>query len=170
MRKQQGRVDLDADWNEQQDIQAHLRATALTDLVGPAGAPLTNGAFALTGGGGDLKLSAGRYYLDGVLCENDAQVSVFAQPDLPAAGPFVRKLDGTWLAAGAPSPPGSTWPGSRPGRSTSPPSRTPACARWPWAARTPPPGCAPSGRSGWCRPARRAPRWGAPTPRPAGRS
>ncbi|SCF18614.1 Right handed beta helix region [Micromonospora purpureochromogenes] len=106
VRKQQGRVDLDADWNEQQDIQAHLRTTALTDLVGPAGAPLTNGAFALTGGGGDLKLSAGRYYLDGVLCENDAQVSVFAQPDLPAAGPFVRKLDGAWLAAGAAVPAG----------------------------------------------------------------
>ncbi|MFG3689644.1 DUF6519 domain-containing protein [Micromonospora sp. NPDC047740] len=105
VRKQQGRVDLDADWNEQQDIQGHLRATALTDVVGAAGAPLVDGAFALTGGA-DLKLSAGRYYLDGVLCENDAQVSVFAQPDVPAAGPFVRKLDGTWLAAGAAVPAG----------------------------------------------------------------
>ncbi|MGN9768371.1 DUF6519 domain-containing protein [Micromonospora sp. SD12] len=105
VRKQQGRVDLDADWNEQQDIQAHLRATALTDVVGAAGAPLAGGAFALTGGA-DLTLSAGRYYLDGVLCENDAQVSVFGQPDLPAAGPFVRRLDGTWLPAGAPVPAG----------------------------------------------------------------
>ncbi|GHJ08116.1 hypothetical protein TPA0907_24830 [Micromonospora humidisoli] len=105
VRKQQGRVDLDADWNEQQDIQAHLRATALTDVVGAAGAPLVGGAFGLTGGA-DLTLSAGRYYLDGVLCENDTAVSVSAQPDLPAAGPFVRKTDGTWLAAGAPVPPG----------------------------------------------------------------
>ncbi|MEH0845836.1 DUF6519 domain-containing protein [Micromonospora sp. CPCC 205711] len=105
VRKQQGRVDLDADWNEQQDIEAYLRATALTDVVGPAGAPLGNGAFALAGGA-DLKLSAGRYYLDGVLCENEAQVSVFAQPDLPAAGPFVRRLDGSWLAAGTAVPAG----------------------------------------------------------------
>lgn len=105
VRKQQGRVDLDADWNEQQDIQAHLRATALTDVVGATGAPLAGGAFALTGGA-DLTLSAGRYYLDGLLCENDAQVSVFAQPDLPAAGPFVRRLDGSWLPTGTPVPAG----------------------------------------------------------------
>ncbi|HEX7240557.1 MAG TPA: DUF6519 domain-containing protein, partial [Longimicrobiaceae bacterium] len=39
VRMQQGRVQLDADWNEQADILEHRRATETRDLVGGSGAP-----------------------------------------------------------------------------------------------------------------------------------
>ena len=42
---QQGRVQLDADWNEQQAIFAHRLATEATDLIGPSGAPLSSPGF-----------------------------------------------------------------------------------------------------------------------------
>ncbi len=96
VRKQQGRVDLDADWNEQQDIDAHLRATTLLDVVGAAGAPIDASGLGLVAAGADLGLSAGRYYVDGVLCENESLTSVFAQPDLPAGSPVIRGADGKW--------------------------------------------------------------------------
>jgi predicted flap endonuclease-1-like 5' DNA nuclease len=68
---QQGRVALDADWNEQVAIDAYLRETALADLVGKTGAPQTGGGFEVlvAPGGRDLLLTPGRYYVDGTLCE-----------------------------------------------------------------------------------------------------
>ena len=96
VRKQQGRVDLDADWNEQQDIDAHLRSTTLLDVVGAAGAPIDASGLGLVAAGADLGLSAGRYYVDGVLCENESLTSVFAQPDLRAGSPVIRGADGKW--------------------------------------------------------------------------
>lgn len=117
--KQQGRVDLDADWNEQRDIDRHLSTTSLTDVIGPSGAPIDDDAFAITAAGADITLSAGRYYLGGVMLENDAEVSLFAQPDLPSAGPFVRRTDGTWVEPPGVAPAGvyaawlTTWPQHR---------------------------------------------------------
>ena len=167
VRKQQGRVDLDADWNEQRDIDDHLRAVTLLDIVGPAGAPIDDAAFALTAAAGDLKLSAGRYYLDGVLCECDDEVSVFAQPDLPAGGPVrpparrhvgrgardrcTRRLRG--VAAGD----------SEPGHHD---RRSGASAKSRSADPTPRPGRGPVGRCACCRPARPAPTSAAPTSPP----
>ena len=40
VRLQQGRVQVDADWNEQIDIALHRDEMATGDIVGPAGAPL----------------------------------------------------------------------------------------------------------------------------------
>jgi hypothetical protein len=68
--QQQGRVQLDADWNEQGDIEAHLRETGVRDVVGPSGAPMDGGGFqieATTGSG--LAISPGRFYVDGFLGE-----------------------------------------------------------------------------------------------------
>ncbi|MBI4276921.1 MAG: hypothetical protein HY660_00570 [Armatimonadetes bacterium] len=45
VRLQQGRVQLDADWNEQVDIQSHRDRTTTLDLVGPCGAPWKGGGF-----------------------------------------------------------------------------------------------------------------------------
>jgi hypothetical protein len=104
--RQQGRVDLDAEWNEQQDIVDHLRTATTADLVGPAGAPAAGGAFAVTVNGTDLRLSPGRYYLDGVLLECDGPtegVSVWDQPDLPDGAPIIRLGDGSTVAG--PTPP-----------------------------------------------------------------
>ena len=45
VRMQQGRVQLDADWNEQADIQTHLDRTEATDTIGTAGAPKAASGF-----------------------------------------------------------------------------------------------------------------------------
>ena len=44
VRLQQGRVLLDADWNEQVDIVAHRDRTAAADAFGPVGPPCTRPA------------------------------------------------------------------------------------------------------------------------------
>lgn len=44
---QQGRVQLDADWNEQAAIQAHRAMVTMADLVGPFGVPQERPGFAL---------------------------------------------------------------------------------------------------------------------------
>jgi hypothetical protein len=106
VRKQQGRVDLDADWNEQQDIEQHLRLTSLRDVVGAAGAPVDAAAFALSVVTGELRLSPGLFYVDGLVCENDSDVAVLDQPDLPAGLPRVQRADGTWLTPTDDVPPG----------------------------------------------------------------
>src|SRR3954463_3384953 len=48
VRMQQGRVQLDADWNEQIDIQAHGARSALAHVIGAAGGPLGAAAFAVS--------------------------------------------------------------------------------------------------------------------------
>ncbi|MDE3084307.1 MAG: hypothetical protein KGJ37_03680, partial [Verrucomicrobiota bacterium] len=54
VRLQQGRVQLDADWNEQIDIAAHRVETETLDVVGKCGAPEHNAAFALATKAADL--------------------------------------------------------------------------------------------------------------------
>jgi hypothetical protein len=70
---QQGRVQLDADWNEAQAIGAFLDETTRVDTIGPRGVPKVGGGFAIgiAPGGTDLTISCGRLYVDGLLCELD---------------------------------------------------------------------------------------------------
>lgn len=84
VRMQQGRVQMDADWNEQQDILNRRIETETVDTVGPVGVPLEAPGFALAAAGKDLSISAGRLYVDGLLCENPQAATVSRQPDLPA--------------------------------------------------------------------------------------
>ncbi len=110
VRMQQGRVQLDADWNEQADILLHLIVTQLQDLLGPGGTAATEPGFAISlvepaeepadqGQAGqpeeppapvrtlpDFWIGAGRYYVDGILCENEAPARFSRQPDY-LAGP-----------------------------------------------------------------------------------
>ncbi len=83
--KQQGRVDLDADWNEQGAIVEHRVDTEAADVIGPCGAPAANPGFQLTAvsNGANLNIGKGRAYVDGILCENEQDVLITAQPDLP---------------------------------------------------------------------------------------
>jgi uncharacterized protein DUF6519 len=76
---QQGRVQLDSDFNEQVDILWHYLRTLATDLIGPYGGPNSDQlGFKITGKLGsstppaleDLIIGFGRYYVDGILCEN----------------------------------------------------------------------------------------------------
>jgi len=71
---QQGRVQLDADWNEQVDIGTHLDETTRIDVIGRCGMPEDDAGFEVTpsSNGSDLLFSPGRAYVDGILCENDA--------------------------------------------------------------------------------------------------
>lgn len=86
---QQGRVLLDADWNEQSAILLHYLQTLATDLIGPHGGP-GDGFKIEFGTNGDnqpdLIIKQGHYYVDGILCENDKDVSYFNQPNYQADG------------------------------------------------------------------------------------
>lgn len=126
---QQGRVQLDADWNEQVDILHHYLESYLRDLLGPGAGQRESAGFAITlveqrdfeeqatqplpritrDGNGtsenasdaetgsrarrhrndnpafDLMIGYGRYYVDGVLYENEQDVFFSAQPDYPGA-------------------------------------------------------------------------------------
>jgi hypothetical protein len=77
---QQGRVQIDADWNEQTAILLHYLRTLATDLIGPQGGPANTLGFGITpfalAGSvitDDFIIGLGRYYVDGILCEADSQ-------------------------------------------------------------------------------------------------
>lgn len=98
--KQQGRVDLDSDWNEQQAIQTYYRETVSGDIIGASGAPEHNAGFKVTVDGGVPVFSNGHYYVDGVLCQNNAdEVSILDQPHSPLSklpdndGRYIAYLD-----------------------------------------------------------------------------
>ncbi|OPY54264.1 MAG: hypothetical protein A4E49_01083 [Methanosaeta sp. PtaU1.Bin112] len=89
---QQGRVQLDADWNEQQSINLHRSLTEAQDTVGRCGAPSLDPGFQIKlDKDGDLQIGKGRYYVDGMICENDAEVKYQLQPNLPSA-PSIKDL------------------------------------------------------------------------------
>ena len=98
VRQQQGRVQVDADFNEYVDIQAHLRHTALGDVIGLCGGPQDNAGFQITVGTDGLLIGQGRYYVDGILCENDEPVLVANQPDLPDQTLSTAPASGYYLA------------------------------------------------------------------------
>ncbi len=81
---QQGRVQIDADWNEQVDIEDYLHRTYLTDLVGNSGAPKGNDGFEIIANDSKIgyKITRGNYYVDGILCQNEQKIEVTDQPDL----------------------------------------------------------------------------------------
>lgn len=85
--RQQGRVDLDADWNEQVHIDRHEHRTRTTDLLGACGAPFANAGFAITAEDTTLRIGAGRYYVSGIRCDNDEATRFDDQPDPPGETP-----------------------------------------------------------------------------------
>lgn len=79
---QQGRVTLDADPNEQTAILLHCIRTLARDVIGPHAGPTVGLGFTIrpdpqTG----FTIGAGRYYVDGILCENEAPCGYASQPD-----------------------------------------------------------------------------------------
>ena len=94
--KQQGRVDLDADWNEQSAIDSYLDRISRMDLSGvESGAPSLKPGFEVTlaPGGADLNLSAGRFYAEGLICELFDPTTYLTQPFLPNP-PALAPADG----------------------------------------------------------------------------
>ena len=95
--KQQGRVDLDADWNEQQAIQTYYRETLAGDIVGASGAPEDNAGFDISILNDKPVISAGHYYIEGSLCYNNADsLPVSDQVNLPALE--MPQVDGRYIA------------------------------------------------------------------------
>src|SRR5262245_2317117 len=82
---QQGRVQLDADWNEQLDIQLYRTETESIDVIGRTGVPKTDDSFRIgvAAGGHDLTIAKGRIYVDGLLCELHEPATYTAQPFYP---------------------------------------------------------------------------------------
>ncbi|MDQ6775604.1 MAG: DUF6519 domain-containing protein [Actinomycetota bacterium] len=80
--EQQGRVALDADANEQCFIADYLDRTETVDVIGEYGGPRDDAGFAISVSGSEIMIGAGRYYVDGLLCENDASLSYDDQPYL----------------------------------------------------------------------------------------
>jgi hypothetical protein len=111
---QQGRVQLDADWNEQVAITERYLRTLAADLIGPFGGPQNDCGFAvgadrsvLTGmtgkydlpldqarldeigkrlDGGDFLIGPGRYYVHGLLAENEEPITYSEQKGYPFDG------------------------------------------------------------------------------------
>jgi hypothetical protein len=85
---QQGRVQLDSDWNEQAAILLHYVQSLAADLIGPHGGPGTGfnvGHAGAQPAAFDFMIAAGHYYVDGILCENEADITYDAQPGFPFA-------------------------------------------------------------------------------------
>jgi hypothetical protein len=99
---QQGRAQVDADWNEQAELTARRDETTTADIAGHCGGPADRAAFGVITAianlspieqqhlkdlkisplaQGDFILSAGRYYVDGIQCENEWALPFTAQPD-----------------------------------------------------------------------------------------
>ena len=85
--QQQGRVALDADANEQCAINNYLRDTEALDIVGRWGGPAGDEGFEISVQGGALAIGRGRYYVDGILCENEVTLPYAEQPFLIGPSP-----------------------------------------------------------------------------------
>jgi len=101
--EQQGRVQTDADWNEQLEIQLYRTNTEAKDVIGQSGVPKENNGFEITkaAGGHDLAIGAGRIYVEGLLCELEDGNATYANQ------PYLTNPDFTALASPPSSPPGS---------------------------------------------------------------
>ena len=96
---QQGRVTLDADFNEQSAIERHHLRTALRDVIGPFAAPAgADGGFGLAlDANNSLTIDKGRFYVDGILVENEIENCTYkTQPDfqVPADDPLLQAMSG----------------------------------------------------------------------------
>jgi hypothetical protein len=81
---QQGRVQLDADWNEQVAILLHYIQSLAADIIGPYGAISDGFSIGnISESKEDFTIHKGHYYVDGILCENKDEIKYSEQPDYP---------------------------------------------------------------------------------------
>jgi hypothetical protein len=100
---QQGRVTLEADWNEAGAIAAESERAQLVDVVGPSGTP-DDGYRVDVAGSGDLTIRAGTMYVGGERMTLDADLDYADQPDwVDNAG------DPLWVDAEAPDGDEAVW-------------------------------------------------------------
>jgi hypothetical protein len=74
---QQGRVLLDSEWNEQQEIHQHRAESGAEDVIGSSGTPIGEDGkatgFEITAQDGKLFIGGGHIYVGGVLFVNDSE-------------------------------------------------------------------------------------------------
>ena len=107
VRMQQGRVQLDADWNEQAGILADTRERVLRDVIGPCGVPKGSDAFRIVvlrvaGRPVDLGILPGRYYVDGRVADSggESTEAIRIGTAATAVQPRDARLDGRAFATG----------------------------------------------------------------------
>lgn len=87
---QQGRVQLDSEWNEQQEIHQHRTQSGLGEVIGPSGTSIGEDGratgFEITARNGELRIGGGHILVDGVLCVNESEdpLPYDEQPDPPS--------------------------------------------------------------------------------------
>ncbi|HEY3551219.1 MAG TPA: DUF6519 domain-containing protein [Gaiellaceae bacterium] len=100
---QQGRVTLEADWNEAAAIAAESERAQLVDVVGPSGTP-DDGYRVDVAGAGDLTIRRGTMYVGGERMVLDADLDYADQPDwIDTAG------DSMWVESGVPEGDEAVW-------------------------------------------------------------
>jgi Family of unknown function (DUF6519) len=100
---QQGRVTLEADWNEAAAIAAESDRAELVDVVGPSGTP-DDGYRVDVAGSGDLTIRQGTMYVGGERMTLDADLGYADQPDwVDNAG------DPLWVDPGEPEGDEAVW-------------------------------------------------------------
>jgi hypothetical protein len=83
---QQGRVATAADWNEEGEILRRRIRVEARDVIGPCGGPEGECGFAIGFNDNVITIGAGRYYVDGILCENETDALPYdEQPDYPGS-------------------------------------------------------------------------------------
>ncbi|MBN9385048.1 MAG: hypothetical protein J0H74_30110 [Chitinophagaceae bacterium] len=104
---QQGRVTLDADLNEQLDIQLYRTHTETIDVIGYSGVPKKNGGFLIkVVNGVGLTIAPGRMYVGGLLCESEGKnLSYFNQPYYPDPDTKYLKKEGALSPPESPASP-----------------------------------------------------------------
>src|SRR5208283_412539 len=100
---QQGRVWLDSDWNEHVFEHLALLRQELKDVIGGCGVPSAN-SFQLSPSADpsaldNFQVSAGHGYVDGHLCQIEANTGYLNQPDYPDSPRIPVPTDGTTLTA-----------------------------------------------------------------------
>ena len=87
--EQQGRMQVDSDRNEMNDIHRYFSRRLAADLIGPHGGPGNGFDIAIAKDeenkdvSRDFEVATGHYYVDGVLCENDGAVLYSKQSGSP---------------------------------------------------------------------------------------
>jgi hypothetical protein len=104
--QQQGRPQLDADWNEQVAILLHRLQTLTADLTGGSechsGAPSGDAGFEIgpvEDKADNFTIGRGRYYVDGLVCECDQDTTYADQPLPTGANPDGEGISLVYLDA-----------------------------------------------------------------------
>lgn len=99
--KQQGRAELDADFNEYVDLATDLNRNEAVDIIGKVGAPKGSSfKVEVINNNTDLLIRKGHIYVDGILCVLEDDILYRTQPgDLPqpALSPALNRKDLVYL-------------------------------------------------------------------------